>query len=186
MKLKHLEAALSDVDVFDDPKIHLEQIPTSPHIAAHMIYSAQQDIENLNVGDFGCGTGMLSIASSYMRSAHVIGIDVDSEALDTAWVNISKLEISDIDLVQCDIQNLSLSNDFDTIVMNPPFGTRNVGIDTAFVNKAMEHFVRLATDKGWNIEVIAELRYDIPKTFKYHKEKTKDIEVDLYRFKNIS
>lgn len=31
------------------------------------------------------------------------------------------------------------SIDFDTVIMNPPFGTRNTGIDTAFVLKGMQY-----------------------------------------------
>ena len=31
-----------------------------------------------------------------------------------------------------------LFSDFDTVVMNPPFGTRNPGIDTAFVLKGLQ------------------------------------------------
>ena len=34
---------------------------------------------------------------------------------------------------------MALHIDFDTVVMNPPFGTRNTGIDTAFVLKGMEY-----------------------------------------------
>lgn len=33
MKLKELESYLQQVDVFEEPKILLEQYPTSPHIA---------------------------------------------------------------------------------------------------------------------------------------------------------
>lgn len=81
--------------------------------------------------------------------------------------------------------------------MNPPFGTRHAGIDTTFVLKGMEyanvvyslhksstrdHFERLAENHNFTFEVIAELKYDIPKTFKFHKEKSKDIYVDLLRF----
>lgn len=64
MKLRYLESALSEVDVFDDPKIELEQVPTSPHIAARMIHAAAEvygDIEDKLVGDFGVGTGMLRL-----------------------------------------------------------------------------------------------------------------------------
>ncbi len=32
MKLRQLESALSEVDVFDNPKVDLEQVPTSAHI----------------------------------------------------------------------------------------------------------------------------------------------------------
>jgi len=31
-------------------------------------------------------------------------------------------------------------------------------------------------------EVVAELRYDLPPTYKFHKEKSKDIQVDIWRF----
>ena len=33
LKLKQLQSCLQDVDVFDTPKIMLEQYPTSAHIA---------------------------------------------------------------------------------------------------------------------------------------------------------
>lgn len=36
MKLKELESCLQQVDVFDEPKILLEQYPTSPHIAGEV------------------------------------------------------------------------------------------------------------------------------------------------------
>jgi predicted RNA methylase len=40
---------------------------------------------------------------------------------------------------QCTPETLPSPTDFDTVVMNPPFGTRNTGIDTAFVMKGMEY-----------------------------------------------
>jgi rRNA N6-adenosine-methyltransferase METTL5 len=205
MKLKELESELQEVDVFDDPKIELEQIPTSPHLASRFIYTAESnygDIANKVIGDFGCGPGILSIASSMLGAASIASFDVDQEALDTAWVNINKLEITNIDLTLIDIQSLTLAPGFkfDTVIMNPPFGTRNTGIDTAFIEKAMlysnviyslhksstrAHFFRLAESRGYKIEVVAEMKYDIPKTFKYHKEKSKDVAVDLLRFEKI-
>jgi predicted RNA methylase len=48
------------------------------------------------------------------------------------------------------------------------------------------YFLRLAEDKGFHIEVLAELKYDIPKTFKHQKMKSKDVFVDLYRFTHKS
>jgi predicted RNA methylase len=38
MKLKHLEAALQDMAIFEQPKVHLEQYPTTPHLAACVLY----------------------------------------------------------------------------------------------------------------------------------------------------
>ncbi|CAG14397.1 unnamed protein product, partial [Tetraodon nigroviridis] len=58
MKLKELESYLQQVDVFEEPKILFEQYPTSPHIAACMLYTIQStfdDIEGKVVADLGCG-----------------------------------------------------------------------------------------------------------------------------------
>jgi predicted RNA methylase len=91
----------------------LEQIPTSSHIAARMLFTAAttyDDISGCTVGDLGCGPGMLSIASNLLGSAYTVGFDVDEEALDNAWVNCRKMEIYDIDLVQTDVQSLQLTH----------------------------------------------------------------------------
>ncbi len=128
MKLKDLEYVLSAVSPFDSPKskisefknasiydfltVELEQIPTSPHIAARMMFAAAytfQDIEGCSVGDFGCGPGMLSIAAQQLGSSYNVGFDVDDDALDNAWVNCRKMEIYDIDLVQTDILSLNIN-----------------------------------------------------------------------------
>lgn len=215
MRLKHLESALSSVQVFEKPKVSLEQYPTTPYLAASMIHLAYQneDIEGLCIGDFGVGTGMLSIASCLMGSYQVQGVDVDTDALHIAQININAYNFNDhIDLLQSDIQDVSFmkmdinnisssSYQFDTIVMNPPFGTKNTGIDTCFVIKAMEcsnvvyslhktstrsHFVKLAAENSWDFQVAAEMKFNIPKTFKFHKEKSKDIMVDLYRLSHIT
>lgn len=200
MKLKQLESLLSEVSSFENPKIEYEQIPTPCHIAARMIYVAATtygDITDKHIGDFGSGPGILSIASSIMGCSSVVGFDADADAIENCWVNMHKLEITNMDMINIDIQSVSLKNKFDTIIMNPPFGTRNAGIDTIFLTKGLEnanvvyslhksstrdHFIKYAELNNCNIEVIAELKYDIPKMFKYHKEKSKDINVDLYRF----
>ena len=41
MKLKHLEAALQDMELFEQPKVHLEQYPTTPHLAACVLYEGE-------------------------------------------------------------------------------------------------------------------------------------------------
>ncbi len=91
MRLKQLESCLSGVDIFDAPKIRLEQYPTSAHIASRMLYTAQHsydDIGSATVVDLGTGTGMLGIAAAIMGAGHVIGIDIDQDALEIAKRNI--------------------------------------------------------------------------------------------------
>ena len=132
MRLRELEGYLQEVDIFENPKVDLEQYPTTPHIAAHMLYAVDRtfgDIEDKLVGDLGCGCGVLSIGSSILGSATTIGFDVDSDALEIASRNVAEFELQSCELVQCDVRQISQcykwTKGFDTIVMNPPFGTKN-------------------------------------------------------------
>ena len=132
MRLKELEGYLQQVDVFENPKVDLEQYPTTPHIAAHMLYTIDNtfgDIEGKLVGDLGCGCGVLSIGSCMLGSAMTFGFDVDSDALEIASKNCVEFELRTCELIQCDVQEFSTcdrwSKAFDTVIMNPPFGTKN-------------------------------------------------------------
>jgi len=41
---------------------------------------------------------------------------------------------------------------------------------------------KASADLNLEAEVIAELNFDIPKTMKFHKEKSVDVKVDLIRY----
>ncbi|XP_046585287.1 rRNA N6-adenosine-methyltransferase METTL5-like [Haliotis rubra] len=165
MKLKELESHLQDVDVFEKPKVVLEQYPTTPHIAGcmlHTIHTRYDDIEDKLIADLGVGCGVLSIGA-IMLGAGVI------------------------------------HKKFDTVIMNPPFGTKhNAGIDMEFLRAGLdlssnavyslhktstrEHITKKASDWNVDMEVVAELRFDLVNTLKFHKKKSVDIEVDFIRF----
>ncbi|XP_034042310.1 rRNA N6-adenosine-methyltransferase METTL5 [Thalassophryne amazonica] len=205
MKRKELESCLQQVDTFEEPKVLLEQYPTSPHIAACMLYtisSTFDDIEGKLVADLGCGCGVLSIGAAMLSAGLCIGFDIDNDALDIFRRNAEEFEISNVDLVQCDLCSLGADGNatkFDTVIMNPPFGTKhNQGIDMKFLRAALsmtknsvyslhktstrEHIQKKAVDWGVTMEVIAELRYDLPASYKFHKRKSVDIQVDFLRF----
>jgi predicted RNA methylase len=194
MKLWQLEEQLQAVKPFTEAKTQLEQVCfmffsiylsqyiTTPHLAAHAIYTAagNDDIEGKYVLDLGTGTGMLAIACALMGAAYVcystfvlkfyqgrnvIGIDIDPDALTVAQDNISNCEVQDrIDLLQIDVQSFEdlvktrldakveqkideleepkkkrkFKRLFDTVVLNPPFGTRIKGADMQFLKIASE------------------------------------------------
>jgi len=101
------------------------------------------------------------------------------------------------------------SHSFDTVITNPPFGTKhNEGIDIAFLaaacrlsRKSVYSFHKSSTrnyliniiEKEWNnsellpkgiklgIEVVAQMKFEIPNMYKFHKEKSVDVDVDLIR-----
>ena len=57
-----------------------------------------------------------------------VGFDIDEDALDIFRRNAEEFEISNLDLVQCDLCSLeaeAYAKKFDTVIMNPPFGTKH-------------------------------------------------------------
>jgi len=84
----------------------------------------------------------------------------------------------------------------DTVVMNPPFGTKRKGIDMAFLEAAVcmaresvyslhksstRSYIQGRLDRmGCKGRPIAQCRYPLPKTQKYHKQASKDVEVDVW------
>ncbi|KTG19446.1 hypothetical protein cypCar_00027194 [Cyprinus carpio] len=157
MKLKELESCLQQVDGFEEPKILLEQYPTSPHIAGCMLYTIHNtfdDIQNKLVADLGCGCGVLSIGAAVLDAGLCVGFDIDEDALDIFKGNVEDFELSNIDMVQCDVCSIgsSYAKKFDTVIMNPPFGTKhNQG------KSHLKHIQKKANDWKVKMEVIAVL-----------------------------
>ncbi|XP_074558907.1 uncharacterized protein LOC141814855 isoform X1 [Curcuma longa] len=203
MKLKQLEGLLGTLQQFSHPKIELEQYPTGPHIASRLLYTAENtygDISGKIVADFGCGCGTLGLASALLDAEQVIGVDIDPQSLEIASENAVDLEL-EMDFMQCDINNLRWRDHLvDTVVMNPPFGTRRKGSDIEFLAKALKvascavyslhktttrDYIKKIAARDLNAktaEVLCELRYDVPQLYKFHKKKEVDIAVDLWRF----
>lgn len=50
----------------------------------------------------------------------------------------------------------------------------------------LQHIEKKAAEWEVSMEVMAELRFDLPATYRFHKQKSVDIEVDLIRFSHES
>ena len=91
-----------------------------------------------------------------------------------------------------------LSNCVDTVLTNPPFGTKaNAGMDLRFLRTATrlaryavysfhktstrDFLMRQVASWGMEGRVVAEMRFDLPQTYKFHQKKSVDIQVDLIR-----
>lgn len=212
IKLKKLEEYLQTVDGFEKPKILLEQYVTPSHIASCVLFTIQNNYDDLNgkfVADLGSGTGVLSIGSAILGASQVVGFEIDADALAIAKYNVDEMEMPSVNFVQCDVLNDLLNDEedktskwyksFDTVIMNPPFGTKkNAGMDIAFLKTA----IRLSKTSVYSLhktstrdfiqkktkelqvtgEVIAELSYNIEATYKFHKKSSVDVAVDVWRF----
>jgi len=207
MKLKELESHLQQVEEFDTPKILLEQYPTRPHIAACMLHTMAAtfgDIEGRTVADLGCGCGVLSLGCVMLGADFVTGFDIDPDALAIFQQNIEEFEMDNLELVNLDTRNIGpdWKGRVDTVVMNPPFGTKhNKGLDLVFLEAGLEmastavyslhktstrdHVLSKARSWGAEGRVLAELRYDLPATYKHHKKASVDICVDFIRFSHV-
>lgn len=104
-----------------------------------------------------------------------------------------------IELILSDDDGVPLrSKCVDTVLCNPPFGTKNnAGMDVRFLRTATrlakravysfhktstrDYLMRKIREWGMTVEVVAEMRFELPQTYKFHKEKSVDIEVDLIR-----
>eukprot|EP00126_Sphaerothecum_destruens_P010387 Sdes_comp20728_c0_seq1m16529 len=170
----------------------------------------------MSVCDLGCGCGMLSFGCSILGAAYVLGVDVDSDALNIALKNQTTWSAEDVetasslvvDFVQQDIlseacflghPNPSLGL-FDTVIMNPPFGTKkNAGIDMKFLECAIRiskgavySFHKTSTRDyiskhmrrafQYSTFVVSQLEFEIPQMYKCHKKKSVFIQVDFLRF----
>jgi len=108
MKLKQLIAELQGVQTWRQPKSDLEQYPTPPDIAAHMLFAADAEdgLDGALVADLGCGGGVLGIGAAMMGAAHVIAVDIDPQALEVAAENVAELEVP-VDVIACDVLQLT-------------------------------------------------------------------------------
>lgn len=210
IKLRKLEEYLQSVDTFGKPKILLEQYLTPSHIASQLTFTIQNNYNDFGdklVADLGCGTGMLSIGAAILGASHVVGFELDENALEIATNNIVEMEIPNVDFVQCDLLDAEAitkwSASFDTVIMNPPFGTKkNAGMDVKFLETAIRltHNVVYSLHKtttrdfigrklkefGVTGEVIAELRYNLEASYKFHKKSSVDVQVDVWRISKAS
>ena len=192
---RQLEIVLSKLKILETPTLRLEQYPVSAEAAAELLYMAGFEHDDLEgrIIDLGTGTGRLAIGASLMGSAHVVGVDVDARALELARENAKSAGVK-VKWVQSTIDKLD--GTYDTVIMNPPYGTRTIHADTRFLDKAFQiasitYSIHKASTRTFldryvnkSRRRIAETRsmsMKIPHLFSFHARRWKSIEVDLCR-----
>lgn len=192
---RQLEIMLGKLKNLEKPSLKLEQYPVSPEAAAELLYLAGFEHDDLNrrVIDLGTGTGRLAIGAALMAAEEVVGVDVDEQALALAKENAERVE-AEVEWVHSDIEKIH--GKFDTVIMNPPYGTRTAHADTRFLEKAFqlapiiysihksatrEYLLQFLTRSGWHVDQVRSMRMVIPHLFEFHEKKRGIVEVDLYR-----
>lgn len=199
---RELEGQLAVVAGFENPQTALEQYPTPPTLAAHVIHLADlhDDIEGRTVLDLGAGTGMFTLGAALRGPARVIAVELDSDPLTTAVENRRRVGTrTPIHWLQADGTDLPLSiPEPVTVVMNPPFGAQNghEGADRGFLttvaetaavsysvhNAGSEEFIRaFAADNGGEVTHAFSADFDLDNQFDHHETETHTIDSEVYR-----
>ncbi len=199
---RDLEGQLAVVAGFENPRAALEQYPTPPSLAAHVIHLAdlQGDLGGKTVVDLGAGTGMFALGAALRGPRRVIGLEVDGEPLRTAKANRKRVgTTTEIHWLQADATRPPLALDEPaTVVMNPPFGAQNgqEGADRGFLQTAAEiadvsysvhntgsqAFIEaFAADNAGEVTHAFAADFEVDRQFDHHKEATKAIDTEVYR-----
>lgn len=171
---------------------------TPSPIAADLLYRAlaHGDIEDCDVLDLGCGTGILAVGAALLGARHVVGVDVDEAAVRVARQSATELKV-DVELRSGRAEDVD--EDFDVVVMNPPFGAQKAlrGADLRFVrialarapivyslhlSKTRNHLLRQGSRLGARVSVEADYEFTIPHRFAFHEKESVIVHVDLLRW----
>ena len=195
-KKVQLERILESLDPLPHPTPSTEQYPTPAGIAAEVAYlaHAKGDVETRSVVDLGCGNGVLAIAAKLLGAGRVVGVDSDAVALEVAQRNAERAHVN-VEWRLTDVQ--AIRGSFDTVLMNPPFGSQRRHADRPFLDAALasgrvvytflnaksEAFVRRRIESAsGRITDRLVYAFPIPHTFAFHREELRRIDVVLYRF----
>ncbi len=192
---RQLEIQLGKLKILQNPKIGLEQYPVSPEAAAELLYMAGFEHRDLQgeIIDLGTGTGRLAIGAAIMGSQKVVGVDIDEKAIALARENALATGVQ-VEWVVSDVAEVV--GRYDTVIMNPPYGTRSPHLDVRFLERAFElapvsysihksstreYLNRVIAKKNRRVDALRNMTLNIPHLFPFHHKKWNNVEVDLYR-----
>jgi putative methylase len=198
-----LAIELSRLRVFSKPMAKLEQYPTDSEIAASVLWNAYLKgwIKDKKIVDLGAGSGILGIGALLLDAKGVLFVENDPEIINTFKANIEERDlVSRSRIIQADVEEIK-GKKADSVIQNPPFGTRNKSIDIKFLKKAFEiapkviSFHKTSTieyvkgkcrQAGFELVEEMELLFPLKNTLSFHKKRIQRIEVScLFLAKSI-
>ncbi len=192
---RQLEIQLAKLKILQAPKLGLEQYPVSADVAAELLYMAgfeHRDLQGETI-DLGAGTGRLAIGAAMMGCTKVVGVDIDETAIALARENAVAAGVQ-VEWIVSDVDEVE--GKYDTVIMNPPYGTRSPHLDIRFLDRAFElapvsyslhksstrKFLRgFIAKRNRKVDGLRSMSLNIPHLFPFHHKKWENIRVDLYR-----
>lgn len=201
MLKKELSILLSKLCTFAKPKVGLEQYSIDSENAAMILWNAflLRDIKDKIIADLGCGTGILGLGALLLGAEHCYFVDKSKKAMQIAKKNLLLLEkagflsrrkatffIKDV---------AKFKKNADTMLQNPPFGTKQQHADRVFIDAALKNgkviyslhktatldFVKSYIASRGIITHIFKLKLQLKATMPWHKAKIKRIDVTCIR-----
>lgn len=199
---KELAIFLSRLELFDRPKIKLEQYPTDSEVASNVLWKACDYglIEDKVILDPGCGPGILGIGAMLLGAKHIIFVDVDKDVRQLVEKNVKYLKDNyegefSYEFVRSDISEFSKKCDL--VLMNPPFGTKIKHIDKIFLESAINSSDKIISmhktttrkfidsfckDKKLNIVWEMNVKFPLKSTMDMHTKRIERIDVTVFYF----
>lgn len=194
---KHdLAIALQKVNAHPKPEVALEQYTIPADLAAEILFTAcyaHDDIQEKSVLDLGTGTGRLALGASILGARTTVGVDIDASSIHVASQSAKVLRVK-AGWVVGDIGTIRGS--FDTVLMNPPFGTKQPHADLQFLQCAQNlasviYSIHKSSTRNFlgqwlqrqslNEERIMSTEMEIPHQFSFHRKPKRFVEVDVFR-----
>lgn len=200
MKKRELAMILSQLKT-EHHSVALEQYTLPGDVAADIVITAYNfgDISDKAIADLGCGSGILGIGALLLQAESVIFVDCDCDILEIARQNVVKatkgLKAGDTRFLCNTVENVTFT--VDTVIQNPPFGTRRKGADVLFLKKAAESApVVYSLHKRGNAPFLAkqtthvlthkmEMRVPLYRSYPFHEKKVVTLDVELLRFEEV-
>lgn len=193
---KQLAIQLSKFQIFEKPKIKLEQYPTDSEASATILWDAYMkgDIAQKTIADLGAGTGILGLGALLLGAKHVFFVETDLDTVKILRLNLRTLRHKNYTVLQMDVSDFH--DTVDVVLQNPPFGTKQEHADKPFLEKAFslastvysfhktvtEPFVAaIAADYSFHVVEKYPFSFPLRQTYAYHRKKIERIDVTCFR-----
>jgi len=204
-----LAIELSKLKTFNKHNFKLEQHETPSEIAANFLWQIhfeEDKIKDKTILDLGCGGGLLGIGALLLGANKVTFIDIDEDVLENLKKNLEYIENEaefegNYEIIHADIKNEPEIDNQDITITNPPFGTKNKGIDKEFIKyglkhsnivfsfhktSTIEHLIKWARDMNTIATRISNYNFELWATQSHHKRKIHRIEVSTIKYEKIT
>ncbi|KAA8921901.1 METTL5 family protein [Thermoplasma sp.] len=190
-----LEIRLQKLQQQENFKNHLEQYPTDASTAAYFLIEIYNDgnIEGRSVIDAGTGNGILACGSYLLGARSVTAFDIDPDAIE-----IAKKNCDGVNFMVSDVSDIT--GEYDTWIMNPPFGSVVKHSDRSFIDKAFEtsrwiysignakarNFLRKELSARGEIFREENVYITIPRIYRHHTSDRARIDAVIFGVRNHS